>query len=499
MKNRSIVGVFVLLIIGAVFGAVLVSSYGWVRPSYANVKIGADDPPIQQADSKAVSFQKAFMDVAEKVNPSIVQITVVSQIEQKMPENFDFFFPFKNDHPRRVQAGGSGIIISEDGYILTNNHVVEEATNVEVALYDKREFDAKIVGTDPLTDLAVVKIDADNLPKAHLGDSDEIQVGQWVMALGNPLSLTSTVTAGIISAKNRSLNLIKDSYGVENYIQTDAVINKGNSGGALVNLNGSVIGINSAIATSGMSDSYIGYGFAIPINLAKSVAKDLIAHGEVTRGYIGVQIDNVTSAVAKAVGLDKPRGVLIQGVVEDGAAAEKDINPGDIILKVNDKEVNKPNELQSLVASKKAGTEIKLTIFRDGEKLERYVTLKGRDTGETKEAKKETPEEEKEKDNEKIQEAKFDDLGLEVRDLRPSEVDKLPVDDGIVITDVEKYSKAYDQRLFRGLVITEADREPIKSVAQFEEIVDSKKGDAILIKVVDDEGTSRYVGLEISK
>lgn len=497
MKNRSIVGVFVLLIIGAVFGAVLVSSYGWVRPSYGKVNIGASNPPIEQADSNAVSFQKAFMDVAEQVNPSIVQITVVSQIEQKMPENFDFFFPFKDKHPRKVQAGGSGIIISEDGYILTNNHVVEEATKVEVALYDKREFDAKVVGTDPLTDLAVVKIDAENLPNAHLGNSDNIEVGQWVMALGNPLSLTSTVTAGIISAKNRSLNLIKDSYGVENYIQTDAVINKGNSGGALVNLNGSVIGINSAIATSGMSDSYIGYGFAIPINLAKGVAKDLIAHGKVTRGYIGVQIDKVTSAVAKAVGLDKPRGVLIQGVVEDGAAAEKDIKAGDIILKVNDKEVNKPNELQSFVASKKAGTEVKLTLFRDGEKIERYVTLKGRDTEKTEEAKDEK-EESKEKDVDKLQEATFENLGMAVRDLKSSEYKRYEVDNGIIITDVEKYSKAYDQRLFRGLVITEADRKPVESVAQFKEIIESKKGEAVLLKVMDDEGTSRYVGLEIN-
>ncbi|MCW8816347.1 MAG: trypsin-like peptidase domain-containing protein, partial [Ignavibacteriaceae bacterium] len=304
MKIKGIIGAISLLFIGVLFGAILVSGFGIVRPSLADINLGATEPPVK-LDADASSFSQAFIEVAAKVTPAIVQITVVS--ERDNPHQDWFFFPFK-DLPKEQKGSGSGIIISQDGYILTNNHVVEKATKVSVGLSDKREFDAKVVGTDPLTDLAVIKIDAKNLPVAYLGNSDDLKVGQWVMAIGNPLSLTSTVTAGIVSAINRGqLGLIRDSYGVENFIQTDAAINPGNSGGALVDLSGAVIGVNSAIASSG-GGTYIGYGFAIPINLAKSVSQDLIAHGKVSRGYIGINIGEVDDAIAKSIGLDKPRG-----------------------------------------------------------------------------------------------------------------------------------------------------------------------------------------------
>ncbi|MCW9095553.1 MAG: trypsin-like peptidase domain-containing protein [Ignavibacteriaceae bacterium] len=309
MKIKGIIGAISLLFIGVLFGAILVSGFGIVRPSLADINLGATEPPVK-LDADASSFSQAFIEVAAKVTPAIVQITVVS--ERDNPHQDWFFFPFK-DLPKEQKGSGSGIIISQDGYILTNNHVVEKATKVSVGLSDKREFDAKVVGTDPLTDLAVIKIDAKNLPVAYLGNSDDLKVGQWVMAIGNPLSLTSTVTAGIVSAINRGqLGLIRDSYGVENFIQTDAAINPGNSGGALVDLSGAVIGVNSAIASSG-GGTYIGYGFAIPINLAKSVSQDLIAHGKVSRGYIGINIGEVDDAIAKSIGLDKPRGIIIQG------------------------------------------------------------------------------------------------------------------------------------------------------------------------------------------
>ena len=281
--------------------------------------------------------------------------------------------------PKEQRGSGSGIIISDDGYIVTNNHVVENATKVTVGMSDKRTFEAKVIGTDPLTDLAVIKIDAKDLPTAYLGNSDDLKVGQWVMAIGNPLALSSTVTAGIVSAIGRGqLGLIKDSYGVENFIQTDAAINPGNSGGALVDLSGAVIGVNSAIA-AGNTGNYIGYGFAIPINLVKSVAKDLIAHGKISRGYIGVNIGEVDDAMAKSLGLDKPKGIIVQGIVDGGAASKADIKEGDVILKVDGREVNQPNQLQGYIASKSAGTTVKLTLFRDGKEIEREVTLKARD------------------------------------------------------------------------------------------------------------------------
>ncbi|HEY4756882.1 MAG TPA: trypsin-like peptidase domain-containing protein, partial [Ignavibacteriaceae bacterium] len=245
MNYKGILGAAVLIFVGIIFGAILVSGFGVVRPSLADINLGAANPPVN-LDADATSFSKAFIEVAEKVTPTIVQVTVVS--ERGNPHDDFFFFPFK-DMPKEQRGSGSGIIISDDGYIATNNHVVENATKVTVGMSDKRTFDAKVVGTDPLTDLAVIKIDGKNLPTAYLGNSDDLKVGQWVMAIGNPLALSSTVTAGIVSAIGRGqLGLIKDSYGVENFIQTDAAINPGNSGGALVDLSGAVVGVNSAIA-----------------------------------------------------------------------------------------------------------------------------------------------------------------------------------------------------------------------------------------------------------
>ena len=497
MKRKNYLSVIALLFIGTVFGAVLVSSFGYVRPSLAEVKIGSETPPQIVDNQDLTDFNNSFIEVAEKVTPSIVQITVVSKVSTKSPhDGFKFFFPFRDDIPQERQGGGSGVIISADGYIITNNHVVENATQVTVGLIDKRKFDATVIGTDPLTDLAVIKIDAEDLPAAYLGDSDKLKVGQWVMAIGNPLSLSSTVTAGIVSALGRNVNIIRDSYGVENFIQTDAAINPGNSGGALVNLEGAVIGINSAIATDGISGSYIGYGFAIPVNLARGVAEDLIANGKISRGYIGVRIEEVDADLAKAVGLDKPHGILIQQVIEEGAASKVDIQGGDIILKVDGKKVDQPNALQSYVASKRAGDVINLTIFRDGEKINRTVTLKSRDEDEKVNPVASEKKEKSDKDGE-IVEAEFDEIGLTVRNLRENEYDKFNVNSGIIITNVKRFSKAENQRLFAGLIITEIDKQKVDTVTELEKEIENKKGKAVLLKVVDKEGTSRFVGLQI--
>lgn len=491
-QTKSIITAALLIAVGIVFGALLVSGFGFVRPGLADINLGAKIPPVN-LDADATSFSKAFIEVAEKVTPAIVQITVVA--ERKNPHQDFFFFPFR-DLPEEQRGSGSGIIISEDGYILTNNHVVENANKVTVNLADKRTFEAEVVGTDPLTDLAVVKINATGLTVAYLGDSDNLKVGQWVMAIGNPLSLTSTVTAGIVSAIGRGqLGLIRDSYGVENFIQTDAVINPGNSGGALVDLSGAVVGVNSAIATRG-TGTYIGYGFAIPINLAKTVAQEIIAFGKVNRGYIGINIGEVDNAIAKSVGLDRPRGIIINDIIAGGAASETDLKAGDIILKIDDKEVNKPNELQSYVASKTAGTTVKLTIFRNGKEIERKVTLKPRD----EKTKNEPVARKDDKDSSKKEKRdmlSFDNIGLTVRNLTQSEKDTYKVSEGIIITDVKPFSKADDQKLFKGLVIVEADRKSIKDVNDFNEIVEKRKGNAVLLKVQDSDGNTRFIGLEI--
>lgn len=491
MKSRKgLYAAFALILIGILFGAVLVSGFGLVRPSLADIRLGANKPPVN-LDADATSFSKAFIEVAEKVTPAIVQISVVS--ERENPEGDFFFFPFR-DLPKEQRGSGSGIIISEDGYIITNNHVVENASKVDVGLFDKRRFSAKVIGTDPLTDLAVIKIEADNLPTAFLGDSDDLKVGQWVMAIGNPLSLASTVTAGIVSAIGRGqLNLIRDSYGVENFIQTDAVINPGNSGGALVDLSGAVVGVNSAIATRG-TGTYIGYGFAIPINLASAVAKDLIVHGSVSRGYIGVLIGEVDDALAKSLGLDKPKGVIIQDLVKGGAAESGDIKVGDVILKIDNKEVNQANQLQSYVATKTAGSVVTLTIFRDGKEIERKVTLKARDNESRTEP---VMDSENENNRENSNSMTFESLGLSVRDINNNDKEKYNADSGVIITEVKPFSKAEDQKLFQGLLIVEADKKKINDVADLKEVIEKKKGEAVLLKLQDAKGVNQFRGIEI--
>ena len=494
MKSKKLIGAFALLAVGIIFGAILVSGYGLVRPGYADIRLGASAPPVN-LDADATAFSKAFIEVAEKVTPTIVQVAVVSKNSTDDPHSDLFFFPFK-DMPQEQRGSGSGIIITEDGYILTNNHVVENASQVSVTLNDRRSFDAKVMGTDPLTDLAVIKVYAKGLPVAYLGNSDELKVGQWVMAIGNPLALSSTVTAGIVSSLGRgSLGLIKDPYGVENFIQTDAVINPGNSGGALVDLSGSVIGVNSAIAAS-RTGTYIGYGFAIPINLVKNVAKDLMAHGKVSRGYIGVNIGPVDDAIAKSVGLDKPRGIIVQGIVEGGAASKADVKDGDIILKVDGKDVNAPNELQGYIAGKSAGASVKLTIFRDGKEIERSVTLKARDLNSKNEpvVNKEDNARDKESNSGSLT---LDNLGITVKNLSTQEKKELNIENGVVISDVKQFSKAEDENLQKGLIIVEADKKRIHNVNELKSAIDNKKGSAILLKVQNGKGDSRFVGVEV--
>jgi serine protease Do len=498
MKSKKLFGAIALLAVGIIFGAVLVSGFGLVRPGMADVKMGASNPPVN-LDADATSFSKAFIEVADKVTPQIVQIEVVSERDPSKNPHSDFFnfFPFK-DMPREEKGSGSGIIISPDGYIVTNNHVVENATKITVGLSDRRTFDAKVIGTDPLTDLAVIKIDANNLPAAYLGDSDALKVGQWVMAIGNPLSLTSTVTAGIVSAKGRGqLGLIRDRYGVENFIQTDAVINPGNSGGALVDLSGAVVGINSAISVSpNGGNTYIGYGFAIPVNLVKSVVKDLIAHGKVTRGYIGIEISAIDDAMAKSLGLDKPMGIMVQKLVDGGSAKTAGIKEGDVILDVDGKIVSQPNELQSYIAGKPAGTKVKLTIFRDGKKIEKTVTLKARE--ESKSSEPVVNKSGSDDDNASAATtATFDQVGLTVKNLTSQDKTQFNVDHGVLITDVKPLTSADDQGLSPNLVIVEANKRQLKNVSEFKNIIKDKRGSAVLRKVQDSKGNTRFIGLEV--
>ncbi|MCX6137500.1 MAG: trypsin-like peptidase domain-containing protein, partial [Ignavibacteriales bacterium] len=386
MKKRSVFAAFVLIGIGIIVGALLVSNFDVIGLGNAQnrVKLGAERMPTPLSP-ELKAFNEAFANVAKEATPAVVSIVVTTKAKKTQGNEFFHFFPdFKfrmPDQEEQSQGAGSGVIVTKDGYIITNNHVVQEADEkgIKVTLSDTRSFSAKLIGTDPLTDVAVIKVDANDLPLAMLGNSDEVRVGQWSLAIGNPLGLNSTVTAGIVSYIGRNIRIIEDSYGIENFIQTDAAINPGNSGGALVNVSGEVIGINTAIASN--NARYQGYGFAIPINLVRTVAEDLILHGKVRRGYIGVQISAVDETIAKANGLPKVEGVLVQSLVDGGAAEGAGVKEGDIILNVDQKKVNAPNELQSYVAGKHPGDKVTLHIWRDGKNKELEVKLKPRSEG----------------------------------------------------------------------------------------------------------------------
>jgi len=306
--------------------------------------------PLTRSQERNMVLEDRLVRVAEKAMPAVVNVFSEKVVESPMMPFFnDPFFRFFHgpefNKKRREQSLGSGVIVSEDGYILTNAHVIKDAESVRVMLSDKREFQAEIVGADMKTDIGVLKIDSDNLPVLELGDSDNVKVGQVVLAIGNPFGLSNTVTMGIVSARGRSRMGIAD---YENFIQTDAAINPGNSGGALINLKGEVVGINTAIFSR--SGGNMGVGFAVPINLARHILNSLIAHGEVRRGFLGVSIQELTPDLAEQFGLDRPQGALVAEVFDDTPADEAGIEPGDVIIEVEGKRVKDSNHLRNMVA-----------------------------------------------------------------------------------------------------------------------------------------------------
>ncbi|PEN13739.1 protease [Longibacter salinarum] len=351
------------------------------------VELGSSQPPLSPASSDAElasempqpsALNRLFRDAAERVTPAVVFIEVATEASEDGYHRYDGEMRdfFRNPAPQ--QSVGSGVIVSESGYVVTNQHVVRRAKEIEVTLADKRQFGASVIGTDASTDLAVLKLEAETtFPALPLGDSDQVEVGDWVVAVGNPFRLTSTVTAGIVSALGRQVNIIDSDFRIEDFIQTDAAINPGNSGGALVNLQGQLVGINTAIATE--SGSYEGYGFAVPSNLMNRVVKDLIAYGEVRRGFMGVSIEGITARRAQEIGLDSIRGVFVSAVRSDGAADRAGMQKGDVVLKIQSQAVDAPNELQSAVARQRPGDRIDVTVWRNGSIDEYTVQLLGRD------------------------------------------------------------------------------------------------------------------------
>ena len=507
MSTKSIVTAVLLIGLGIVFGVILVSSFKGVDVTFAQdpPQIGSK-APAPKVNSALQALNDAFHTVAKDVTPSVVYITVKSSGSKEGSESgrfFHFFGPeFKLDSPRRTPeiGAGSGVILTTNGYILTNNHVVEDADDdgILVKLSDSRETSATLVGVDKLTDLAVIKIDESGLPVPRLGNSDGVEVGHIVFAVGNPLGLTSTMTQGIVSALGRQISIIRDSegYQIENFIQTDAAVNPGNSGGPLIDISGAVIGINTAIATT--NQRYQGYSFAIPINLARKVASDLIRYKEVRRGYIGVNIQTVDAVTAKAQGMEKTQGVFIHGVNPGSAGEEAGLKPRDIILSVDGQEVNTSQQLQTVVATKEPGQAVVLKVFRDGKTIEKRVKLKAREEERDVAASDSRRERDNERESERSSSVDVELLGLKVQSLDNRTKNQLEVERGVLVSDVEPFSVADQRSIAPGDVILDVGNREVKNPQEFREAIGRMKaGDALMLRVKTQARQIRYVAIQI--
>jgi serine protease Do len=471
----------------------------------SNIAEQAPDAPTQiqpQAPPAPIvgdGSRTSYADIVDRVAPAVVMVNVEQRAKPSQQRETPFLdnplfrdlIPQQPQQPQRPQRGiGSGVIVSADGTILTNNHVIEGADKISIELNDNRTFDAKVIGTDPLSDLAVVKIEAQNLPFLNLGDSDKVRVGDIILAIGNPLGIGQTVTAGIISAKGRRTGISDGSF--EDFLQIDAPINRGNSGGALVDLRGELIGINSQILSPPGSGGNIGIGFSIPSNMAKSVMEQLVKDGKVRRGMLGINIQNPTEEMKEAFGLKDTHGVLVGGVKTGSAADKAGIKRGDLIVAVNGEKVEDSNVLRNRVAGTTPGTEITLTIQRDGSEQQVKATL---DELKSESSPNSNSEEEDKKEPEKS--AEGGKLGLDLQPLTPEMAQRLKIPDpkGMVITGVDPSGAAAEKGVQRGDVLLEINRQEVESFDDVKSAL-AKSGDRPILLLVSRAGQTSYITIQ---
>ena len=481
---KRILGYFSMALAGALIalgahdllerGADRTSAFADTQPPARFVSL----PNTNGAPTSALDFTGA----AEASVNAVVHVTTEATVTVRDPMA-DFFWGYRAPQQQQQRQGaGSGVIIGSDGFIVTNNHVVEGADKIQVHLNDRRVFDAKVVGRDPSTDIAVLKIDAVDLAILPYGNSDDVRVGEWVLAVGNPMNLTSTVTAGIVSAKARNINLLqydpsRDIFPIASFIQTDAAVNPGNSGGALVNATGELIGINSAIAST--TGSYSGYSFAIPVNIVKKVTRDLVEFGSVQRAYLGVSIRDLDPALAKELDMDRPHGVYVNGLTEGGAAAKAGVAKGDVIVKVGNIEVKDVPQLQEQVGKFQPGDRVPITVLRNG--LDRVIelTLLGKE-GST------VASTAKPNDN-------LATLGAELRAASDAELKALKLRNGVKVVGVNG-GKFRSTGIREGFIITRIDEQPIARPEDVEQVLASRRG-GVLVEGVYPNGLKAYYGL----
>lgn len=486
---KKVIGYFSLSFVAAIVGAYAYSTFstnnttGVVAANQENQNVRYVSNPANLPEG-AINFETA----AETSIHAVVHIKTEyaqNNFNSQSDPFYQFFFGEKyNQMPKQMMASGSGVIISEDGYIATNNHVVQNATKIEVVLNDKRSFEAEVIGKDPSTDLALLKINEKDLPFLGYGNSDDVRVGQWVLAVGNPFNLTSTVTAGIISAKGRNINILENDPNkgivpIESFLQTDAAVNPGNSGGALVNTNGQLVGINSAIASN--TGSYAGYSFAIPVNIVKKVMSDLVEFGTVQRAFIGVSIRDIDSKLAAEKSLKHLKGVYVAGLMDGGSAEQAGVEEGDVITKVGNVAVSTSSELQEQVGKFRPGDKVLITLNREGKEKELSVLLKNKN-GNTSVVKTEKT-------------TAVSTLGATFENISNDEMRKLKIENGLKVASLSP-GKLRSAGIREGFIIITIDKKNIKSIEDLNTVLDNKKG-GILIEGVYPNGLRAYYGFGI--
>ncbi len=438
------------------------------------VEVPADNQ-VQYVNLPSASSLEA-LDFTQAVAQSIHAVVHVKTKEFRqyaVNPLYEFFFGEQPEtEPRPILGFGSGVIISTKGYIITNNHVIAGSDEIVVVLNDKREFTAELIGTDPTTDIALLKIEADDLSTLGFGDSDALQLGEWVLAIGNPYNLTSTVTAGIVSAKARNVGILRNEFSIESFIQTDAAVNPGNSGGALINTRGELVGINTAIATQ--TGAFAGYSFAVPVSIVEKVVNDLIEFGAVQRAILGVVITDVTAELAKEKGIEQIEGVYINSVRPDGAAREAGLREGDVIISVNKVRVNSSSELQEQVSRYRPGEKVEVVVRRDGDLKQFEVILRNLE-GSTEIVKRSDV---------------MEVLGATFEPVSDREKRALGIRNGVKVKSI-KPGKLMKVGIQEGFVLTSVNKRPVNSVKDISDILEDTEG-GVIIEGVDSNGSRSY-------
>ncbi|MBX3102555.1 MAG: Do family serine endopeptidase [Bacteroidetes bacterium] len=462
------------LLAGALGGGLILLLFAWTMGSPTPRTISEKQEAVPaRTVNMAAGLPVDFREASAIAMPAVVHIKSemkADQLQRRMPndELHRFFgMPFDQEMPQQPSVGsGSGVILTDDGYIVTNNHVIDNASAVSVSLYDNRSFTARVIGTDPSTDLALLKIEATELPFLKFGNSDALMVGEWVLAVGNPFNLTSTVTAGIVSAKGRNLGIVADKYRIESFIQTDAAVNPGNSGGALVNIQGELVGINTAIATR--TGSYSGYSFAVPVSIVRKVVDDLMAYGAVQRGFLGVSIRDVDGKLAGEEDLKVTQGAFVAEVNGNSAAADAGIKKGDVITHVQGDKVKSASQLQELVGQRRPGDKLELKVMRGTTEKTFTVTLKNQ-SGTTEIVKAETN-------------ASLQWMGAQFEPLSKEDQQRLGISQGVKVTRLTA-GKLRLKGVREGFVITQVNRQPVASATDIQSVLRHlKDGDIVTLE-----------------